>query len=281
MTNRKMKRIAFGTIKFLFSSLILFIMTYPLYWLFTSSFKDGFEISSFPPTFFVHRPTLENFRIISEKWNVLGKMFLNSLILSTIIPIVQTIVCVPAAYSFARLKFKGRNVIFIIFMSSMMIPPQLTMITNYLTITTKLHLMNNLMSLIVLGVFSAFAIFMLRQFFMTIPQDLEDQAKIDGCGPVRSFLHVSLPLAKPMIVINLILCFNAVWSDFFGPMLFLRKTNMMTIAIGINVLNGVYSTQSLGVMVASLAIATLPAVIVYLIFRKQLVAGITASGLKM
>lgn len=281
MKNKKTKRIINKVIRFIVSSIIFVIMVYPLWWLFTSVFKDADEINRIPPTLLAINPTFENIRIIMDKFDILGNMFFNSLYVAITIPILQTIVCVLAAYAFAKLKFKGSSILFLIFMSSMMIPPQLTMLTNFLTITKTFKLMNNLLSLQLLGVFSAFAIFMLRQHFLTMPKELEEAAMIDGCGPIRTFLHVSLPLAKPIIMVNFILCFNAAWGDFFTPMNFLRDTKKMTLAIGMTVINGAYSVQSPGVMVTALAFSTLPSIIVFFIFRKQLIAGISSTGIKM
>lgn len=281
MKNKKTKRIINKVIRFIVSSIIFVIMVYPLWWLFTSVFKDADEINRIPPTLLAINPTFENIRIIMDKFDILGNMFVNSLYVAITIPILQTIVCVLAAYAFAKLKFKGSNILFLIFMASMMIPPQLTMLTNFLTITKIFKLMNNLLSLQLLGIFSAFAIFMLRQHFLTMPKELEEAAMIDGCGPIRTFLHVSLPLAKPIIMVNFILCFNAAWGDFFTPMNFLRDTKKMTLSIGMTVINGAYSVQSPGVMVTALAFSTLPSIIVFFIFRKQLIAGISSTGIKM
>lgn len=281
MKNRKKKELINKIIRFIICTIIFVIMVYPLWWLFTSMWKNSQEINLVPPTLFPLEPTFENVRVIFEKFDILKNMFLNSLYVAITIPILQTIVCVLAAYAFAKLKFKGSNILFLIFMVSMMIPPQLTMLTNFLTITRTFKLMNNLLSLQLLGIFSAFAIFMLRQHFLTMPKELEEAAMIDGCGAFRSFFHVSLPLAKPIIMVNFILCFNAAWGDFFTPMNFIRDIDKMTLSIGMTVINGAYSVQSPGVMVAALAFSTIPSIVVFFVFRKQLIAGISSSGIKM
>lgn len=281
MINKKISKSLYVVFKIFLYAVILFIMLYPLWWLFTSSIKSSNEIIRTPPTFFIHDPTLAHLRIIFAKIEILGGFFFNSLYVSITIPIVQTAVCLLAAYAFAKLNFIGKNVIFLLFIGSMMIPPQLTMITNFITISKEFKLLNNLLSLQLLGTFSALAIFMFRQFFMTIPKDLEDAAKIDGCGTLNLFWRIAVPLAKPIIFVNFILCFNGVWGDFFNAMIFLRKTEVMTLPVGLTVIQGAYNTQSLGVTVASLALSTVPVIIIYFIFRKQLISGIATSGIKM
>lgn len=261
--------------------LIVFMMIYPLWWLLSSMLKTSQEIMAIPPTFFPSYITFENLGVVFQRIDILGKMMINSFYVSITIPIFQTIIALFAGYAFARIKFKGRNLIFILFIGSMMIPPQLTMITNYITIANGLKLMNNLLSLQLLGMFSAFSIFMFRQRFLTIPQELEEAAKIDGCGTFGTFFRIALPLAKPVIYINLILSFNAIWGDFFVPMMFLRKKEVMTLPIGLTIIQGAYNTQSIGVMVAAIGMTTIPSILVYLIFRKQLVLGITSTGLKL
>lgn len=281
MTSKQVKKITKKTIRFIVCAIIFVIMVYPLWWLFTSMWKDAQEINRIPPTIVALRPTLDNIKIILEKFDIIKNMLKNSLYVAITIPLLQTIVCVLAAYAFAKLKFFGSNFLFLLFMVSMMIPPQLTMLTNFLTITRKLKLMNDLKSLQLLGVFSAFAIFLLRQHFLTMPKELEEAAKIDGCSEMKCFLKISLPLAKPIILVNFILCFNAAWGDFFTPMVFIRDINKMTLSIGMTVINGAYSVQSPGVMVTALAISTIPSIIVFFIFRKQLIAGISSTGIKM
>ena len=194
--------------------------------------------------------------------------------------LLQTIVCLPAAYAFAKLRFPGKNIVFMAFMGSMMLPGQLTIITNNITMV-DLKLVNNLMSVILLSIFSAFAIFMMKQYFMNLPKDLDDAAKIDGCSIWGAFLFVDVPLAMPIVSVNLILCFNSAWGGFFLPMIFLRKMEVMTVPLGMTVLQGAYNTESKAVLVAALMLSIVPVVIIFFLFRKQLIAGIATSGLKV
>lgn len=274
------KNIVCIALKVIFSVLIAVIMIYPLWYMVTGSFKDPIEFVKTPPTFFPEEATLDNFKEVLGKTSLLGTFYKNSFIVSLAIPVLQTVVCLPAAYSFARLRFPGKNFVFMMFMGAMMVPGQMTMITNYVTMI-KLNLVNSLTALILLGMFSTLAIFMMRQYFMNLPKELEEAAKIDGCSEFGAFLRIAAPLAKPIIAVNLILCFNGTWGDFFGPMILLRSTEKMTLPLGMTIIQGAYATTSRSVVVAALTLSIVPAMTIYFLFRKQLISGIASSGLKM
>ena len=281
MKNKKTKRIINKVIRFIVSSIIFVIMVYPLWWLFTSVFKDADEINRIPPTLLAINPTFENIRIIMDKFDILGNMFFNSLYVAITIPILQTIVCVLAAYAFAKLKFKGSSILFLIFMTSMMIPPQLTMLTNFLTITKTFKLMNNLLSLQLLGVFSAFAIFMLRQHFLTMPKELEEAAMIDGCNPLQTYFKIVMPMLKPTMVSVAILEAMWVWNDYLLPTLVLDIKKYQTIPMLIQTsFKGGYGRVEMGAMMACIMLTVIPIVIVYLLGQKHIIKGVAAGAVK-
>ena len=280
MKNKKTKRIINKVIRFIVSSIIFVIMVYPLWWLFTSVFKDADEINRIPPTLLAINPTFENIRIIMDKFDILGNMFFNSLYVAITIPILQTIVCVLAAYAFAKLKFKGSSILFLIFMTSMMIPPQLTMLTNFLTITKTFKLMNNLLSLQLLGVFSAFAIFMLRQHFLTMPKELEEAAMIDGCNPLQTFFGIVLPIMKPTCITVAILQAMWIWNDYLLPYLVLDLKTYKTIPMAIQYLKGGYGQIDMGAMMAMLVLAMIPIIVFYLACQKYIIEGVIAGAVK-
>lgn len=276
----RLKELVWGILKFLLAFFVACIMLYPFWWMLTGAFKTALEISALPPTFFPMDPTLENFDVIFGQADVFGQMYINSIIIAVAVPLLQTVICLPAAYAFAKLRFPGKNIVFMAFMGSMMLPGQRTIIANNITII-NLGLVNNLLSVILLSIFSAFAIFMMKQYFMNLPKDLDDAAKIDGCSIWGAFLFVDVPLAMPIVSVNLILCFNSAWGGFFLPMIFLRKIDVMTVPLGMTVLQGAYNTQSKAVLVAALLLSIVPVVIIFFAFRKKLIAGIATSGLKM
>lgn len=233
-----------------------------------------------PPTLIPAQPTLNNYRVVMEKMDLLGRMFVNSLIVSVSIPVLQIVTCSMAAYAFAKLRFPGKDVIFVIFLASMMIPSQVTIIPVYIIIK-NLGLIDSIGSLILLGTFNMFFTFMLRQFFMSLPKELDDAARIDGCGVARSFLMIHMPLARSVIAVNAILTFNGAWGDFFGPLIFLKRMKNMTLPLGISLIQGAYSTQSQTVMIATLVVVILPVLIVFLFGRRHIIDGIATSGLKL
>lgn len=279
-TNYKIKKIFLSVFKLFVCIIVGTVMLYPFWWMLTGTFKTAGEIIRIPPTFFPHEFTFENIKFVFQSADIVGKMYINSFIVALSVPLLQTIVCLPAAYAFAKLKFPGKNIIFMFFMGAMMLPGQLTMITNYSTVI-KLNLINKLSGVILLGIFSSFAIFMMRQFIAGLPRDVDDAAKIDGCGFWGAFLRIGVPLSVPIISVNLILCFNAAWGDFFTPMLILRRMEKMTLSIGMTVIQGAFGTQSRAVTVAMLTMSIIPVIVVFFVFRDKLIAGIATSGLKL
>jgi len=261
-------------------ALLALVMIYPFVWMVSGSFKLLGELYAIPPTLIPAQPTLANYATVFEKMNVLGNMYKNSIIVAVSVTAIQVVTCSTAAFSFAKLRFPGRNFIFMAFLASMMIPSQMTIIPLY-TIIKNLHLIDSLFSLILLGSFNIFGIFLMRQFFLSVPQALDDAAKLDGCNPFKSYLNVHLPLARPIIAVVSILTFNGTWGDFFGPLIFLKSIENMTLPLGISIVQGVYSQQSPTVMIATLVVSIIPVLIVFLTGRKQLISGLTTTGMKL
>ena len=255
------------------------VMLFPFVWMIAGSFKEVAELFRIPPTIVPEHPTIDNYEIVAGKAPVLGRMYINSLLVAGSIAGIQAITCSAAAFAFAKLRFPGRNTLFVIFMTALMVPVQLTIIPNFV-IMRELHLINSPVSLVLLGAFSAFGIFLMRQFFLAIPIELDDAARIDGCNPLQSFWHVHLPLIKPVLAVNTILAFNAAWGDFFTPLIFLKTLDQMTLPLGISLIQGVYSQQSPAVLIATLVVTIIPVVVVFLFARRRLIEGIATTGLK-
>ena len=277
---RKLKRVPWCLFLIVFLTIGTIIMIYPFIWMVSASFKEVAEMYQIPPTVIPRNPNIKNYLVVFQQMGLLAAMYKNSLIVSTSITVLQTLTASLAAFVFAKLRFPGKNFIFITFMAAMMVPAQLTIIPNYF-IVKALGLMDSLGSLIALGAFSAFAIFLIRQFFMSLPLELDDAAKIDGCGYFRSYLLIHFPLAKSVLSVNAILCFNGAWGDFFNPLIFLKSIQNMTLPLGLSMLQGMYSQQSPAVNVATMVVALIPVLIVFLIGRKRLIAGVATTGMKM
>lgn len=255
------------------------VMLYPIIWMIAASFEHADEIYHVPPRLVPLRPTLENFRIVWTQVGLLGHMFLNSVLVAGSITLIQIVLCSIAGYVFARLKFPGRNVLFAAVVGSLMVPAFLTVIPNYV-ILRDLGLLDTRKGLVLLSAFGAFGILLYRQFFLTLPRELDDAARVDGCNPLQSYLFVHLPLARSVIAVHAVLTFNAAWGDFFGPLIFIKTQDRMTLPLGISLIQGRYQQQGPGALVATLVLALLPVALVFLIARRHLVAAFATTGVK-
>ncbi len=222
-------------------------------------------------------PTLNNYR---EAVNILpfGRFFLNSLLVSLSIMFGQLITCSLGGYAFARLEFPGRDVVFMMYLATLMIPGQLLTIPLYL-ILRKFGLIDTYSGVILPGLFSAYGTFLLRQFFLTIPKDLEDAARIDGTGTFGIYWKIILPLSKAALSTLGIFVFVATWNDFFWPFIVLSDNSKLTLTVGLAKFNSLYMADW-GRLMAGGMISLIPALIVYIIFQKYINRGIALTGLK-
>ncbi len=188
------------------------------------------------------------------------------------------IVCSMGAYAFSRLKFAGRDALFLLILGTMMIPYHVTMIPTF-KIMKELGWLNTHQALIVPALFSPFGIFLLRQFFLTIPKELEQAAMIDGCGYPRIFWHVIVPNAKPALTTLAIFIFMGTWNDFLGPLIYLNDDKLKTLTLGLATFQGTYTTQW-NYMMAGALIVLLPVLLVYSFAQRYFVEGIAMSGMK-
>lgn len=252
----------------------------PFIWMFLCSFKTRGEILSFPPTFW---PTEWRFQNYSDAWNAGGLNFTNMFINTLLIAIPATFFTVLssslAAYGFARIKFRGREAIFIVFLISMMIPDAVTLIPTFL-IFKNIGLLNTLWAILIPQFFGfALQIFLIRQFFMTIPRDMEDAAVIDGCNRFKIYYKVFIPLSKPVITAATVFTFQFAYNDFLKPLIFLNDTGKFTVQLGLATFRGMYRTQYDLLMAASF-FTLLPILILYIFAQKYFVEGIVTTGIK-
>ena len=198
----------------------------------------------------------------------------------TLMAILGTLVsCSMVAYSFSRLRWPGRDVIFVLVLSTMMLPPQVTMVPLFL-IFAKLGMVNTLKPLYLPFFFgNAFFIFLLRQFFLTIPRDLEDAAKIDGCGYFRIFIQVMLPLIKPALLSVIIFQFMWTWNDLINPLIYIQSKELMTLTLGLQSFSYGHSGQWHYLMAASVMM-TFPVILLFFILQRYFIEGVTLTGLK-
>jgi multiple sugar transport system permease protein len=204
---------------------------------------------------------------------------LNSIKVTFLVTLGQLITCSMAGFAFARLRFPGRNLLFILLLASLMVPGQVTIIPIFI-IMRRLGLVDSHWALILPGLTSAFGVFLLRQFFLTLPQDLLDAAKIDGAGPWTSYLRIALPLAGPSLAALTIITFNGTWNNFFYPYIFINTWERMTLPLGITALRGYMSSGNASVVMAAVALAITPVLVLFLLAQRWFIAGVTRTGLK-
>jgi multiple sugar transport system permease protein len=255
------------------------IMVGPFLWMVSTSMKQQGDIFHYPPQWLPDHFSLTNYRMIMEVLP-LGRMILNSFVIAISATIGQLISCSLAAYAFARLNFRAKNVLYFILLATMMIPAQVTMIPVFL-IMKFLGWIDTLYALIVPAFFGgAFGTFLLRQFFSTIPLDLEDAARIDGCGRLRILLRIVLPLSKPALATLTLFTFMTYWNDLLGPVIYLSSVEKATLTIGLaNLQSGVMTTRY-DLLMAGSVMSVLPILFLLIIGQKWFVKGIAVTGLK-
>jgi multiple sugar transport system permease protein len=258
--------------------IIALLMIMPFVWMFSTSLRTPAESFSLPPQWFPINPRFENYREVFETVPFFS-FVLNSIKVTLIVTFAQLIFCSMAAYAFARLNFPAKNVLFLLLMSSLMVPGSVTIVPIFILIR-YLGLADTHASLILPAITSAFGIFMLRQFFLTIPTELEDAAKIDGANPLQIYMRIILPLGAPALSVLAIFTFNGNWNEFFRPLIFLKSWETFTLPLGLITLRGVEGTGSISVVLAGVALSILPILLVFLFAQRFLIEGITLTGLK-
>lgn len=242
-----------------------------------ASLSPASELVKFPPPFFPSRLTLDGFVSLFTQTAVL-RWLLNSTIVSVVSIVSHVVLCSLAGYGFARLQFRGRNVGFFLIIATIMIPTQLLMIPTYIMFS-KLGLVNTLAAAFVPWLASAFGIFLMRQFFLSIPVEIEEAAAIDGANRLEIFLRVVLPLARPAMTTLAIFTLLSSWNDLIWPLIAINDENWFTVQLGIANFQGTRRTQW-DLLMAGNVIATAPLVLFFLFAQKQFVQTMTMSGLK-
>ena len=259
--NNKRKQLIVKIVAHLVLLLGAITMLVPFIWMLSSSVKSLGEVFVFPPTLFGEKIVWENYTKISSRFDYLA-YFLNSVKVSAWVVIFQVFTSATAGYVFAKLNFKGRDRIFTLYLATMMIPFHVTVITNFLQMSMY-GLVNTLWSLMLPASVSAFGTFLMRQFFVTVPNELIEAAKIDGCNPFKTFLQICFPMAKPTIATLSIFCFMNVWNDYFTPLIYINDSRKYTLPLGLASMKGMYSTDW-PVLMASSVISVLPVLIAFL-----------------
>ncbi len=271
----------------------------PFAWLVSSSLKDIGAIFSWPPDWIPNDPTLDNYKLFlglgeedARSAQFVGRWFLNSAFVATSVTVLQLFFNSLAAYAFAKRQFPGRRTIFVLFLATMMIPPQVTLIPTYLVLRYMPlfggndlfgagghGMLDSYYGLILPGAVSAFGIFFLRQYMLSIPDELLDAARIDGASEFRIYWRVVLPLSKPALAATGIFTFMYAWEDFFWPLIIITSPDLYTVPLGLT-LYIVRNRTAWDIVMAGSVLATIPMIIAFIFFQRHIIRGITLTGMK-
>ncbi|MFX4272704.1 carbohydrate ABC transporter permease [Propionibacteriaceae bacterium Y1685] len=264
--------------------LVLVILTIifagPLLAIVFTSLKTGVETRTTPISFLPKEPTLQAYQTLfaSNSQSPLGLWFLNSLLSASAHALLVVAVASLAGYALARMNFPGKRIVFAMIISTLFVPGFIFMMPNFL-ILNSLNWLDTLWALIVPGAAGAFGVFFMRQFFLNLPIELEESARIDGAGPFRTFASIVLPNAKPAVVTLAVLSFLANWNDFIWPIYVMFSDERLTLPVGLSRLQGAYTTDY-PVIMAGACVAAVPVLILYIFVQRYVIEGVANSGLK-
>lgn len=255
-----------------------FFMVFPFLWMLSSSLKGPIEVLSLTPSLIPQKARFENFPEVFKFIPLFGRIYFNTIFRTVMVVAGQIFFSSLAAYAFARLRFPGRNALFVLVLAVLMVPGQATLIPNYI-IFTKIGWLNTFYALIVPSMFSAVGTFLLRQYFLGMPTELLDAARIDGCGIPGTFRHVALPLAHNAIIAFGMFSALWCWNDFLWPLILCSKENMYVLSVALGLFQGQFQTNY-ALMMSAATIATVPMLIVFVCSQKYIIEGIQMGGVK-
>jgi multiple sugar transport system permease protein len=259
---------------FLIPTAILMLM--PFVWMVATSLKSAGAVFEYPPNFIPNPIEWGNYQRIFEVLPF-ARFFLNSLFVASAVTLLQLITCSMAAYAFARLQFRGRDALFLGYLGTLMIPAQVVIIPNFILLR-YLGWIDTYQALILPAAFSAFGTFLLRQYFLTIPRELEDAAVVDGANHFQIYARIILPLSGPALSALAIFTFLFNWNSFLYPLVVTNSVSMSTLTVGLNTLQGQYNTAWTLLMAGSV-IALLPVLTVFVLAQRYFIRGITLTGI--
>ncbi|WP_166350181.1 carbohydrate ABC transporter permease [Phytoactinopolyspora limicola] len=254
------------------------LMVAPLIWLFAASLTAPGSAFSVPPTWVPHPFSVENFVDVNRMIPI-GRMALNSLIVAVLSVGGSLLVSVLAAYAFARLSFRGSTPILIIMLSALMVPAQLVIIPVFIMMR-NLQLVDTLTALWLPALINVFAIFFLRQYFTSIPRELDEAARIDGAGHLWILFRMLVPLSAPALSALAILGFQASWNNYFGPLIFISSPDKMTLPLGLVTLQAGHGGAPAAVVFAAITMVVVPMLVLFIVFQRNFVASVATAGMR-
>jgi multiple sugar transport system permease protein len=277
---KKPGNIVLNILKYVFLAFWGIVVLFPFYWMILSSVKSyGAYNSEYIPKFFTANPTLENYSSAFTTVS-LGRYFFNTIVFAVVTTAVMLVVITLAAFAFARLQFRGKNIVFTLFLSLMMIPNELIIITNFVTIT-NMNMRNTFTGLILPSITSIFYIYLLKENFEQIPENLYKAAKVDGTSDFKYLIRVMIPMCKPTMITITILKIIECWNSYVWPRLITDNEKYYLVSNGIQEIreNG-FGRENIPAMMAAVVVISIPLIILFLVFRKQIMTGVQKSGTK-
>jgi multiple sugar transport system permease protein len=271
------KKVSSTSLLYLFLIVFGLVVVFPYLWMFFTSFKPSEEIFTTHMRLLPNQWTLANYaKVLSQK--TFMRSIINSVIVTVLGVLFEVTIAFIGAYAFAKLDFYGRDMLFMIILGTLMIPPQVLMLPSYL-LMGDLNWLNSYQGLIIPRAGAAFGIFLLRQFFMSVPSELDDAAQIDGAGIIRRMISIYLPICLPSVVTVGIFSMLGFWNDYYWPLVIISDSKMKTVALDIAQFKNLEGMGSWELIMAAAILATLPMLIIYIFARKSLIENITAGAI--
>jgi sn-glycerol 3-phosphate transport system permease protein len=279
MTERRNWRRSIATgLRGLLVGLVVVVMGLPLYWVATGALKTNQEIYTFPPVWIPRQPQWGNF---VEAWQAVpfGRFFVNSIVTTLGAVALELLFALLSAYALVFVRARGKGLVFAVVIAALLVPGTVTLLPNYLTVA-RLGWINTYQGLIIPVAAVAFGVFLFRQHFLTLPRDLLDAARLDGCGHLGLLRHVVVPLSQPVIVTFLVIYLVAHWNDFLWPLVVTNRLEWRTVPVGVAYLYQVEGVQNWGPILAGTVMALVPMLLVYVVAQRWIVKGIGGGALK-
>jgi len=277
MNTMKMKRFSKKTVSLIILSILALLAFIPLYWMVVTAFKEPTLTMKFPPEIFPKNPTLQNFEALFKRRD-LFRWTLNSVIVAGTVTITQIFLCAMAGYTIAKKRFPGSKIFFWIYISSMMIPKQVTIVPLYIMVA-NFGMVDSYGGLILPSIAAPFGVFLMRQFMLSLPNEIIDAARIDGAGEFRTFWKIVLPMSKPALAVLGIFTFVGEWNSFLWPLIVTQSSKMKTLQAGLALIQEEVPMEYAYLM-AGATFAAIPMIIVFLSFQKYFLRGVTVGAVK-